>query len=255
MNIASNSFKIVKQMLRAVADKMLAPRGLAITSSRLELAPTRQLALAIQHFDISAVLDIGANSGQFAQELLKAGYSGDIWSVEPLPDAHKHLRTNAESHPNLHVMDPVALGSEEGTIEIVISGNSYSSSVLEMTDRHIAAAPHSAPVNKIEVKQMTLDSLFSNKNWAGKNLLLKIDTQGYEYAILQGAHESLRHTDLVLLELSLQSLYKDQMLWLELINYMQQQGFEVWSIQPEFCDPISGQLLQVNGIFSRAPQT
>ena len=81
--------------------------------------------------------------------------------------------------------------------------------------------------------------------------MLKIDTQGYEYQILLGAQQCLERVSLVLLELSLQSLYKDQMLWLDLIAYMKQFGFELWSVQPEFCDPNTGQLLQVNGLFFR----
>ena len=251
MNALLDPSKFAKRIVRTAVNQILAHRGLEITPRCLERSPMRQLMLALQHFSITTVLDVGANTGQFAQELLKTGYAGDIWSVEPLPDVHKVLCANAEPYLTWRVMDPVALGSEEGDIEITVAGNSFSSSALEMLDRHIAAAPDSAPVRKVVVKQVTIDRLFSDVLNAADLTLLKIDTQGYEHAILQGAAEALRKVELVLLELSLQPLYRGQVLWLDLIAYMRQQGFEIWSIQPEFCDPTTGQMLQVNGLFSR----
>jgi hypothetical protein len=136
-------------------------------------------------------------------------------------------------------------------VEITIAGNSYSSSVLEMLDRHIDAAPDSAPVGRITVQQQPLDALFANMLTQSRRILLKIDTQGYEYPILEGAPGCLAEATLVLLELSLQPLYRDQVLWLDMLSHMRRWNFEPWALWPEFCDPNTGQLLQVNGIFAR----
>ena len=244
--------KSAKRLLREGANRMLAPRGMEIVHQQLERSPLRQLMLALRHFRIELVLDVGANTGQFAQELLGQGFGGEIHSVEPLPDAHRTLATAAAKHPNWKVLEPVAAGRDERLVDISVAGNSYSSSVLEMLDRHIAAAPDSAPIGKITVQQKPLDTLFAGVLGRPRAALLKIDTQGYEYSILQGAQQCLARVSLVMLELSLQPLYKDQMLWLDLIDYMKGCGFDVWSVQPEFCDPKTGQLLQVNGLFYRA---
>lgn len=251
MSHAFSPAKAAKRLLRKGANRLLAPRGMEIIHQQLERAPLKQLMLAMHDFRIDLVLDIGANTGQFAQELLGQGFSGEIHSVEPLPDAHRTLDAAAAKHPNWKVLEPVAAGRDERLVEIAVAGNSYSSSVLEMLDRHIAAAPGSAPIGKITVQQKPLDALFAGILDRPRAALLKIDTQGYEYLILQGAQQCLGRVSLVLLELSLQPLYKDQMLWLDLIDYMKRHGFEVWSVQPEFCDPKTGQLLQVNGLFFR----
>lgn len=251
MNPVISPVKTLKRLLREGANRLLAPRGMEIIHQQLERSPLAQLMLALRHFRVDLVLDVGANIGQFAQELLSQGYTGEIHSIEPLPDAHRALAAAAASHANWKVLDAVAAGRDARAVEIAVAGNSYSSSVLEMLDRHIAAAPDSATIGKITVQQQPLDALFSNVLERPRAALLKIDTQGYEYPILQGAQQCLTRVSLVMLELSLQPLYKDQMLWLDLVHYMKGLGFGVWSVQPEFCDPKTGQLLQVNGLFCR----
>lgn len=251
MNHANSTIKTTKRILRESANRLLAMRGMEIVHKQLERSPLTQLMLALRHFNVDLVLDVGANIGQFAQELLSQGFIGEIHSLEPLPDAHLALTTAAAKHANWKVLECVAAGRDARTIEIAVAGNSYSSSVLEMLDRHIAAAPDSAPIGKITVQQRPLDSIFSEALDRPRAALLKIDTQGYEHPILQGAPQCLSRVSLVMLELSLQRLYKDQMLWLEMIEYMAGLGFDLWSVQPEFCDPRTGQLLQVNGLFYR----
>lgn len=254
MSTAFSPVKTTKRMLRESANRVLARRGMEIVHQQLERMPAKQLLLALQHFRIELVLDIGANIGQFGEELFANGYAGELVSVEPLPDAHAVLRATAAKHQaRWRVLEPMAAGRDERRVDISVAGNSYSSSVLEMLDRHIEAAPGSAPIGKVSVQQKTLDQLFAPQLDRRRPTLLKIDTQGYELPILQGAPRCLERVSLVLLELSLQQLYRDQMLWLELIGYMADKGFEVWSLQPEFCDPKTGQLLQVNGLFHRKP--
>jgi FkbM family methyltransferase len=242
-----------RRVLREGANRLLASRGMEIVHTQLERSPEKQLRLALEHFKIDTVIDVGANTGQFALGLLKDGFMGEIHSIEPLPDAHLALTDAASRHTNWFVLPAVAAGRDEQQVEIIVAGNSYSSSVLETLDRHIRAAPDSAPVGRITVQQKPLDALLVDMLPQPRRMLLKIDTQGYEYPILQGGSRCLAKAILVLLELSLQPLYRDQMLWLDMLAQMRSWSFELWSLWPEFCDPRSGQLLQINGIFARGP--
>lgn len=251
MSTAFSPVRTAKRILREGANRILAARGMEIVHTQLERSPLKQLLLAMGHFRIDTVFDVGANTGQFALDLISHGFTGDIHSIEPLPDAHRALTEVANGHANWSVLPAVAAGRDERQVEIIVAGNSFSSSVLEMLDRHISAAPESSPIGRISVQQKPLDMLLANVISRPSRTLLKIDTQGYEYPILQGASKCVEQATLVLLELSLQPLYKDQMLWVELLAQMKEWGFDVWSIQPEFCDPQTGQLLQVNGLFFR----
>lgn len=243
-------FSRTKQSLRHLANRVLSPLELQIVRFRLESEPLRQLLLAISHHGIDLVIDVGANAGQYASDLLKAGYLGSIHSVEPQPDAHVRLSAAAQNYPRWKVLEPMAVGDRDGTVQMHVAGNSLSSSVLPMLDRHIRAAPSSAPVGRIQVPQRTIDQLFASM-LESQTTLLKVDTQGYEPQVLVGAKETLKLCSLVQLELSLQPLYDGQELWMDVLTSMTESGFELWSMHPEFCDPQTGQLLQINALFSR----
>lgn len=80
---------------------------------------------------------------------------------------------------------------------------------------------------------------------------MKIDTQGFEWQVLDGARTTLPKFQRVLLELSLVPLYEGQHLWQEMIGRLEQEGFTLWALQPGFIDPINGRTMQVDGIFYR----
>lgn len=242
---------MIKSQLRKLANAWLKPRGLEVVHSRIENDPSRQLSLALQHHKIRLIIDVGANAGQYAQDVFRSGYDGAIHSIEPQPDVHAQLREASRGHATWKVLDAMAVGDEEGTVELTVAGNSLSSSVLPMLDRHVQAAPGSAPVGRVAVRQTRLDTLYGEQLDPSSPTLLKIDTQGYEPQVLRGASISLSRVSLVQLELSLQPLYAGQQLWLEVMVTMRLHGFEVWALHPEFCDPRTGQVLQVNGLFAR----
>jgi FkbM family methyltransferase len=202
-------------------------------------------------FEIDTVLDIGANSGQFAQKLRhEAGYSRRIVSFEPLSTAFELLKANAKADPAWEVFN-CAIGDSEGKREINIAGNSYSSSLLNMLPSHLKSAPQSRYVGKELIEIKTLDSLFGDLCKTARNVYMKIDTQGFESKVLHGAERSLSRIDTIELEMSLVPLYDGELLFNEMCVRMSQKGYTLYAIENEFSDPASGQLLQVEGIFHR----
>jgi hypothetical protein len=143
------------------------------------------------------------------------------------------------------------MGSSIGEIVINIAGNSVSSSVLPMLDSHISAAPISGYVGQESVPLFTLDSVLPDILGKFKNPFLKIDTQGFEGEVLNGAKNVLSHIRGVQLELSLVTLYEGQHLWQEMISRLNNEGFVLWTILPGFTDPKNGKTLQVDGVFFR----
>ena len=85
MNPEISPVKTAKRLLREGANRFLAPRGMEIIHQQLERSPLAQLMLALGHFRVDLVLDVGANIGQFAQELLGQGYAGEIHSAPSIP--------------------------------------------------------------------------------------------------------------------------------------------------------------------------
>lgn len=120
-----------------------------------------------------------------------------------------------------------------------------------MLEAHATAAVKSAYISTEKVAIARLDSIASNYLSGKENYFIKIDTQGFEWQVLDGARETLANAQGVLCELSLVPLYEGQRLWLEMIERLNSQGFSLWAIQKGFTDPRDGRTLQVDAIFFR----
>jgi hypothetical protein len=81
--------------------------------------------------------------------------------------------------------------------------------------------------------------------------MLKIDTQGYEDRVLRGASGMMDRIVGLQVVLSLVPLYEGQLLFENLLEQIKSAGFELWGLWPEFTDPQSGRLLQVDATFFR----
>lgn len=205
----------------------------------------------MQSHGVDVMLDIGANSGQFAMQARSdMGYGGRILSFEPLSSAFALLQANARNDAAWDVFN-YALGDAEGTAEINISANSYSSSLLAMLPTHARSAPTSRYVDKEVIHVKTLDALFDDLCGDAEHVYMKMDTQGFESRVLQGARESLARIDTIQMEMSLVPLYEGELLFLEMCALMREGGYTLIAIENGFSDPSSGRLLQVDGIFHR----
>lgn len=204
----------------------------------------------VQQNGITAVLDVGANTGQFGQALRRARFSGRIVSVEPLNEAFRELAARTGTDP-LWTAERAAVSSAAGSLTINVAGNSVSSSVLPMLARHADAAPESRYVTTEEVPATTVDDLVIRHGLVPETTLLKIDVQGYEKAVLDGASTSLSTFGAVRMELSLAPLYAGQPLLPELVEYLSSQGLDLWIIEPGFTEPKTRRLLQLDGVFFR----
>jgi len=209
------------------------------------------IGTSLRKFEIDLVLDIGANQGQFASGIRSDGFTGKIVSFEPLSEAHSKLEQVSTSDPMWDAYPRCALGDYNGEVEINVAGNSDSSSILPMLESHRTAAPESAYQGKEVISIKTLDSIAEQYLKEARSAFLKIDTQGYEWQVLDGASETLPYIKGILVELSLVPLYEGQHLWREIIDRLEALGFTLWAFQPVFSDQATGRTLQVDGIFFR----
>ena len=207
---------------------------------------------AIESMGINLVLDIGANSGQFASTLLSDGFKGRIISFEPTSRAYDLLKKNSEGFRNWIIHERVAIGEKCGRAKINIAGNeAASSSILEMGNIHKQNAPSSIYIGSEETKLITLDSIFDNYFELDDKCLLKIDVQGYEDKVLDGALRTLQRVNAVKLECSTVSLYHGDKTYEYYFNYFEELGYKLFDIEAGFSNPKTGQLLQFDAFFIR----
>lgn len=199
---------------------------------------------------IDLVVDVGANVGQYGMRLRANRYTGRIVSFEPYGQAFAQLRRTASRDPAWDV-HRVALSDAEGELELNVSGNSFSSSLLPLTDRHLESAPGSAFVASEVVPTARLDAMWSEVVGAAR-AWLKLDVQGFELHVLRGAGDRLGEARAVQVELSLEPLYEGAPDWRAVVDWLTGRGFALVGVEPGFDDPTSGRMLQFDAVFVKS---
>lgn len=136
-------------------------------------------------------VDVGANFGHYA--LVAANLMGEeglVVAFEPHPQCFTLLKENAELalHGNL-VLEQAALGDEEGRLDLFTSldnpgGHSFSSNHVRRVGKGVG--------KKVAVQTYTLDKYLSRSGINRPVDIIKIDVEGFEYRVLQGALETIR---------------------------------------------------------------
>jgi FkbM family methyltransferase len=200
---------------------------------------------------ISVVLDVGANSGQYAEMLRSDGYRGRIVSFEPTSEAFAELVQRARADQTW-TCEQRALRDADGESTINLSANSWSSSFLPLAPQHVKSAPESRYIGREAVTTSRLDSLLPRLLRIGDRIFLKLDVQGGELSVLHGGIEALCHVHAVECEVSVVALYDGQPLIGEVLEYLSKRGFALAGLQPSFLDPRTGQVLQLDALFVRS---
>lgn len=206
----------------------------------------RRRASLIGAHGIEIILDVGANVGQYATELRAFGFTGSILSFEPSRDAYAVLERRSAGDPAWECMR-LALGERNEELDLRLSSNSASSSLLDMLDVHRRAAPEVSVVGTETTSVRTLDSLDLPLD---RPAMLKLDVQGFEDRVLRGADRSLRAIKLIECELSVVPLYRGQLPMREMLDLLLSEGYELTALEPGLRAPDGG-MLQVDGFFLR----
>lgn len=204
----------------------------------------------LEHYGVTVVIDVGANDGGYARELREFGYSGRIVSFEPLGDVYDRLLEAASCDDHWTAIRS-AVGDTTGRVVMNVAGNSTSSSVLPMLERHKKSAPTSEYVGTEDVPIVRLDDVWHCHTAVSDVTFLKVDAQGFERQVLDGALRSLPCFAGVQLEMSFVPLYEGAMLFPEAMERLTSTTFELVSLEPGFSDPVSGRMLQADGVFMR----
>lgn len=189
------------------------------------------VAAAIEHegalrpLAVGAVIDVGANRGQFSL-LAKSLYGTcDIYAFEPLHGAAQRYRTIFSKDERVHLY-PVAAGDSAGTAAINVSGHADSSSLLPISDRQNQIFPGTAAVASEEIQVERVDDVLRDTPLA-EPILIKLDVQGYELAALKGMPRLLEKARYVYVEVSFEELYEGQPLAPEIIEWLAGHGFRL----------------------------
>lgn len=210
-----------------------------------------QLAATLERQGVDAVIDVGANVGQYGTRLREAGWRGPILSLEPIPAAHAALTACAAADSSWEVLPPMAAGAASGEATLEVSAESDMSSTLGQSPLLQRISPTSAIARRIAVRQERLDRLPVLEERAWRRLFVKIDVQGAEPQVLAGMDGLWDRVVGLQLELALVPLYEGERPWLELVADLARRGFEPYLLLPGYFARALGRQVQVDIVFYR----
>lgn len=172
------------------------------------------------------VFDIGANVGEWSAEVLKQASNVQLYSFEPIPTVFNALKNNISSQAVKFFN--MAFSNVQGTQEFqYYVHHSVLSGLFERPG--VVAHIHEKP-QKIQVSTDTLDS-FCETHAIEYIDFLKIDTEGAEVAILQGAMNLLRNQRIQYIQFEYGGTYSDAHTTLqEAYNILSSCNYDVYRI-------------------------
>lgn len=225
--------------------------GYDLTPRRKARPHEAQLVAVLERFQISCVLDVGANVGQYAAMLREHGWRGRIVSFEPLADAHATLTRRAARDARWQVAPRAAIGDRKGEIELEVSAESDMSSVLPQTELLRRVSPSSAVLRREAVPLARLESAAQPYLARDERIFLKIDTQGFEPQVLAGAGGLMARLCGLQLEMSLVPCYEGETGFRAMLDTLAAAGFEPYLFIPGYFERKLGRQLQLDGVFMR----
>lgn len=210
-----------------------------------------RIALVLNHHNIDLFFDIGGNIGQTGQHLREWDYNNRIVSFEPVSSAYTQLSAAAQNDPLWDIAPQMALGNETGETQIHVSQAVDMSSLQNPTNELLTALPRTAEEKTITVPIKKFDDVYEEYLGGAQKPFLKIDVQGHEMNVLQGAEKALEKCHGIAIEMSLFPLYENETLFLDICQFLDARGFKPHlMLERTFSRKLCRQL-QVDGIFFR----
>lgn len=194
-----------------------------------------QLLDLIRAYGINCVLDVGANKGWFSESLRRLGFTGDIFSFEPIRSDYEAIAAMAAGDARWKAFN-FALGDKEETREFnIVQGNSQT--VLSSFLKTEGSLGDSTQTEKVEIR--TIDSVFPSLpvSSSAPRIFLKTDTQGYDINVVRGAAQTMPAIKLLQAEIAVGRLYQGAPHYTEALGVFEGYGFRLIDLHIVSRDP------------------
>lgn len=198
------------------------------------LATSRQLHHDLQRIipANSVILDVGANRGQFAEEVLQVLPGVRIYSFEPVPEAYDKLTLLSEKHPQvMPVKRAVSLRAGQSTF--FVTASDVGSSLLEPLSNQ--PSQWLTLDKQISVETIRLDNFIEKESLAlGGVSLLKSDAQGSDLDVILSMGDFLNPQFLqsILVEINFTKFYHGQQSYYDIFSALDSAGYRMAWMYP-----------------------
>lgn len=198
------------------------------------------------------ILDIGAADGATAHYFSKQFPKAQVIGFEPIAKMF-HTAQKANAGNDQVTIRNLALYDSIGKKEINITANFVSSSIHELNAAEISQQPgvQQERFSLIEKQEVTTSTLDEETKDLEEILLMKIDTQGSELNILKSGIQTLKKTNLILVEMNNHELYKNGCRYYEVDEFLRAQHFKLVDLIVVFRP--DGLATEYDAIYERLP--
>jgi FkbM family methyltransferase len=197
---------------------------------------------------MAVVIDVGGNVGQFATVARRNFPEAQILSFEPLPEAGEKLRDLFAGDERFESF-PLALCDTDGTVPFHVTGADDSSSLLPVAPRQVSEFPATRGVDTLSVVTARLDDVLADRVLPDGPLLLKVDTQGTELAVLRGAPTLLERATHAVIEVSFVELYEGQDEAADITTFLVEGGWALRAVYDVKYSILTGEPIQADMLF------
>lgn len=196
------------------------------------------------------VFDAGAHFGETVVIYNKLFKNPSIYSFEPFLSSFEVLKRNVKTFPNVKIFN-VALSNVSGLLDLHVNKSSATNSILPTSKDSAKNWGENLleTVETVKINSITIDEFVEKHNIEVIHIL-KIDTQGTEYEIIQGASKTIEANKIkvIYLEIIIISTYVGQRYPDEIFLLLRKNGFRLFN-QYNYTHSKSGELQQFDAIF------
>ena len=212
---------------RELSDRRLAAR-LALAGRVHQYPEIQALRRFLSTFAVDCLFDVGANRGQYATMLREdAGYKGLILSFEPNPDVFAELQRHAASDRLWHVFN-MALSDFDGTASFnIMAADQFSSLKTPSGEQDAIFADRNKVTKTVEMQCRRLDTLLPElvAQHGFTRPFLKMDTQGHDLSVCEGAGDVLAQMLGIQTELGVRPIYEGGTGYRAMIDWLDARAF------------------------------
>lgn len=218
---------------------------------RLKVAPAIEHIAALSRFSFQTIVDVGANRGQFAAISRRLFPSSQIYSFEPLAGPAAIFTKALGADRRIRLFNN-AIGARSGPAPMYVTTHDDSSSLLKpaIAQQEVFGI-QTQRMDEISVRH--LSECLTRGDLKAPSLL-KIDVQGGELDVLEGAADLIDCFDALYVECSYLQLYENQPLYGDIARWADEHGFRLSGVYNQYVDPQQGPI-QADFLFLKAPQT
>jgi len=143
--------------------------------------------------------DVGANNGDYSRSLLNNFPGAEIHAFEPLPDCYQQLSKLSKDKSGQFFANNVCVSNKAGQVELNTYPNDLSSQHASLYGEVLKDLHKASDLQKIAVNALTLDEYAKNFNFKHIDFL-KIDTEGHELKVLEGAGDLIRNKSITAIQ-------------------------------------------------------